>query len=120
MATPTLRHQTIPRALLANLLPDWRASVAALARQLRRAAKGQHGRARAGLLRAAVACEQASSAKAAVEAACQAHLAAQDAVVAPVASRTQLQAGFVELVAIVALSAARVARDIDAAGMGLE
>jgi hypothetical protein len=32
----------------------------------------------------------------------------------------QLQAAMVELVAIVALSAARVSRDIDAHGMGLE
>ena len=116
----TLQHQTTPRALLANLIPDWHASTAALARQLRRAARGQHGRPKTGLLRAADACEQARSAAEAVDAANRAHLAAQDAVIAPVPSRTQLQAAMVELVAIVALSAARVSRDIDAHGMGLE
>ena len=110
----------LPRPLLASLLPDWRASTAALARQLRRAARGQHGRTQIGLLRAAVACERARTAAAAVGAANRAHLAAQKAVIAPVSSRTQFQAAMVEIVAIVALSAARVSRDIDARGMGLE
>jgi hypothetical protein len=116
----TLQHQTIPRSLLASLIPNWRASTSALARQLRRAARGQHGRPKAGLLRAADACDQARTAAAAVDAANRAHLAAQDAVVAPASSHVQLQAAMVELVAIVALSAARVSRDIDARGMGLE
>ncbi len=109
-----------PRTLIASLLPDWRASTAALARQLRRAARGQPHRTQAVLLRAAVACKRARTAAAAVGAANRAHLAAQKAVVAPVSSRVQMQAAVVELVAIVALAAARVARDIDAAGMGLE
>ena len=117
---PSIRRRTICRPLLASLIPDWRAPTHALARQLRRAARGQHGRTQAGLLRAAVACDQAPTAAAAVDAATLAHLAAQDAVIAPVSSRVQLQASFVDLVAIVALGAARVARDIDARGMGLE
>ena len=116
----TLQDQTTPRALLASLLPDWRASTSALACQLRRAARGQHGRPKAGLLRAAVACEQSRSAADAVDAANRAHLAAQEAVIAPISSRTQFQAAMVEIVAVVALSAARVSRDVDAAGMGLE
>jgi hypothetical protein len=115
-----LRKASLPRPLLASLLPDWRASIAALARQLRRAATRQQGRVRAALLDVARACESARTAAQAVEAANRAHLAAQDAVVAPVSSRTQLQAGFVEILAVVALGAARVHRDIDAAGMGLD
>ena len=110
----------LPRPLLASLLPDWRASTAALARQLRRAARGQPRRTQTALLRAAVACKRAHTAAAAVGAAHKAQLAAQKAVVASVSSRVQMQAAVVELVAIVALSAARVSRDVDAAGMGLE
>lgn len=108
------------RPLLASLLPDWRASTAALARQLRRAATRQQARVRTGLLNAARACESARTAGEAVEAANIAHLAAQEAVVAPVSSGTQLQAGFVEILAVIALGAARVHRDIDAHGMGLD
>ena len=117
---PSIRRRTICRPLLASLLPNWRGSTSALARQLRRAARGQRGRPKAGLLRAADACDHAQSAAAAVDAANRAHLAAQEAVIAPVSSRTQFQAALVEIVAIVALSAARVSRDVDAAGMGLE
>ena len=117
---PNVHPVSFCRPLLASLLPNWHASTSALARQLRRAARGQHGRTQIGLLRAAVACERARTAAAAVGAANKAHLAAQKAVVAPVSSRVQLQAAMVELVAIVALSAARVSRDIDAHGMGLE
>lgn len=115
-----LPKAALPRPLLASLLPDWRASTAALARQLRRAATRQQGRVRTGLLDAARACESARIAAVAVEAANRAHLAAQEAIVAPVSSRVQLQAGFVEILAIVALGAARVHRDIDAHGMGLD
>lgn len=115
-----LHKVALPRPLLASLLPDWRASTAALARQLRRAATRQQGRVRTGLLDAARACEAARTAVQAVKAANIAHLAAQEAVVAPVSSRTQLQAGFVEILAVIALGAARVCRDIDSAGMGID